>query len=67
MQRGGDSSAAGDESGAVEGVDGHNGCIAQKPAEIGRLARLLAGNGDDANSGRLIIDHADGSLVRNNA
>ena len=60
-------SATGNESLAGFALYGHNGCVAEKAAELHVLAYALADHGDHAHGGGFRVDNADGDLVCNNA
>ena len=45
----------------------HDGRRAEQPPERDLVADLLARRGDQAHGGRLGVDHADGSFVRDDA
>ena len=49
----------------AELVDRHNWRIAQQSAKLNGFANTLADNGDQANSGCLVIDHTDRHFIRN--
>ena len=55
------------EHGAGVGVHGHDRRIAEQAAEVQLVADLLADCGDDAHGGGLVVDHADGALVGDDA
>ena len=64
---GGHAASAVGEDGAGVRVHGHDRRIAQKAAEVQLVANLLADGGDDAHGGGLVVDHADGALVGDDA
>ena len=64
LDRCGDPAAAVDEIRRRSGIQAHDGAVAEKPAEIERIADLLPDGGDDAHRRGLGIDHADGGFVR---
>ena len=51
----------------AELVDRHNRRIAQQSAKLNGFANPLADNGDQANSGCLVIDHTDRHFIRDDA
>lgn len=67
VDRGGHAASAVGEDGAGVSVYGHDGGVSQKAAELQSVADLLADGGDDAHGGCLVVDHADGALVGDDA
>ena len=52
---------------AREGVDRHDGGIAQESAKVDLVANLFADGRDDAHGCSLLVDHTYGCLVGNDA
>ena len=63
VQRRGNPSPAPDERRSVQFPHGNHRGVAQQTAELHVVADPLAGGGDHADGGRLVVDHADGGLV----
>ena len=59
--------ATGHEGLAAGLVDRHDGCVTHEAAEVRHLADTLARHGDHAHGGGLLIDHADGGFVGDQA
>ena len=67
VDRGGHAASAVGEDSAGVPVHGHDGGVSQKAAELQSVADLLADGRDDAHGGCLVVDHADGALVGDDA
>ena len=67
MDRSGNATLSRNHIGAREFGDLHHGRIPEKSAELDRIADRLAGDRNDSDGGRLLVDHADGRLVGDNS
>ena len=64
VDRGRDAAAEANEVGGVALGHGDNGGLTEETAEGDFLAHALAGYGDNAHGGGLVVDHADPCRVR---
>ena len=67
VDRSRDASSTADELLAAELIDWHNGSVAEQTAIVDPLADTLADDGQDADSGCLLINHTYSGLVGDNA
>ena len=67
MDGGRDAASSIHETLGGEGVDGHDGGIAKESAKFYGVANGLADNGNDTHGCGLLVDHANGTLVGNDA
>ena len=62
-----DAATAGNKFISLEGVHSDDGGIAQQAAKLNPVTHALARYGNQAHRRSLIINHANGSLIRNNS
>ena len=67
MNRSGNTTATGHKGLAAGLVDRHDGRVAHQAAEVRHLAHALARHGDHTHGGGLLIHHADGGFVGDQA